>query len=190
MQHQPAVESWRKIPGFPERFEVNAQGAVRTLDHTYFRAGPTGAPIAVRRVGRVLKPTHSGEGYRTVNLGSAGVCKNVLVHRLVALAFLGPEPEGHEVNHKNGVRHDNCVKNLEWVTRSQNVAHSHLFLNRKRPRHATAVVGIDPDGARIEFDTMLAAQNIGGFNVVRVCQCVRQVGGWHKGYRWYRKDAV
>lgn len=180
-------QQWRKISGYPERFEVNAQGVVRTLAHTYFREGPSGQPIAVRRRASKLTPSRGRGGYLTVNLGTEGVCKNTLVHRLVAIAFLGPPPPLHEVNHKNGKRSDNRLENLEWVTRSQNVAHSHRELSRKIPSHTTPVVGINDHGERVEFESMLAAQQQGGFNVSRVCQCVKAPGSKHKGFRWYRK---
>jgi transposase len=47
------------------------------------------------------------------------------LHALVALAFLGPRPtDKHEVNHLNGVKTDNTVENLQWVTRSENIKHA------------------------------------------------------------------
>ncbi len=56
-----------------------------------------------------------------------------MVHRLVALAFLGPPPTpAHEVNHKNGIRSDSRVENLEWVTHLENINHSYDVLGRKR----------------------------------------------------------
>lgn len=46
------------------------------------------------------------------------------VHVLVAEAFFGPPPEGHEVNHKNGDKADNRLENLEYVTKQENYWHS------------------------------------------------------------------
>lgn len=54
--------------------------------------------------------------------------ENVLVHRLVANTFLGNAPCGHEVNHKDGNKQNNCVENLEWVTKSENQRHRYLKL--------------------------------------------------------------
>jgi hypothetical protein len=65
-------------------------------------------------------------GYMTCSvwLGSHG--RTRLVHRLVAEAFLGPCPEGHEVNHRNLDKGDNRPANLQYVTRSYHLLHRAL----------------------------------------------------------------
>jgi len=65
-----------------------------------------------------------GKGYVRISHGPS-------VHRQVALLFL-PEPLEYkkEVNHKNGIRNDNKVENLEWVSSSENAIHSHRTLQR------------------------------------------------------------
>lgn len=49
-----------------------------------------------------------------------GIRQHFYVHRLVCEAFHGPPPLGHEVDHKNEVKHDNRARNLEWVTSGEN----------------------------------------------------------------------
>lgn len=67
--------------------------------------------------------------YQEVTLKSEGFRKKCLVHRLIAHAFLGPPPRDDEtgeelqVNHKSGNTHDNSLRNLEYVTRSENIVH-------------------------------------------------------------------
>jgi predicted XRE-type DNA-binding protein len=56
------------------------------------------------------------------------------IHRLVVEAFIGAIPKNKEVNHKNGIRSDNEIRNLEIVSPKENVAHSFKFLNRKTIR--------------------------------------------------------
>lgn len=71
--------------------------------------------------GLILPGSKTAGGYRQIYIKG----QPWYVHRLVTEAFLGPPPSPrHEVNHKNCVRHDNRIDNLEWVTRSENVLHS------------------------------------------------------------------
>ena len=82
--------------------------------------------------GRFLKQT-SSHGYRRVFLKSEDGYQSYMVHRLVALAYV-PNPDGKPfVNHKNGIKHDNSVENLEWVTQSENVQHNYDVLGHKAP---------------------------------------------------------
>ena len=74
-------------------------------------------------VGLVLKPQRSTDGYPMVRLyHKPEKAKTVKIHRLVALAFLG-DPGSNEVNHKDGVKTNNTLGNLEYVTRTENIRH-------------------------------------------------------------------
>lgn len=97
------METWKLVN---EKYEVSTVGNVR-------------------RIGKDenINLCANNAGYFTVYIG-----KHVLVHRLVAMTFI-PNPEGKkEVNHKNGIKTDNRVENLEWVTRSENLAHRYNVL--------------------------------------------------------------
>lgn len=77
--------------------------------------------------GKRLNPPKYPTGYVVVKLYRNGGYTRVGVHRLVASAFI-PNPENKPfVNHKNGIKHDNNVSNLEWVTSHEN--HIHAALN-------------------------------------------------------------
>lgn len=72
---------------------------------------------------RMLKHRVSKLGYIVVQLRVCNKNCNRLAHVLVALAFLG-DRKGLEVNHIDGVKSNNHISNLEYVTRSQNVRHA------------------------------------------------------------------
>lgn len=117
-------EQWRNVAGF-DGYQVSDHGRVRSLD----RAVACGYGVGFQlRKGRVLKPVGL-QGYRRVGLHSCGKGKYLRVHRLVAAAFLGDSVL--QVNHKNGVRDDNRLENLEWVTQSENTQHSYDVLGNK-----------------------------------------------------------
>ena len=69
--------------------------------------------------------------YKYIKLSKYWIVKNFRVHRLVAIAFI-PNPENKpQVNHKNWIKTDNSMENLEWMTSSENHKHAFDFLWRK-----------------------------------------------------------
>ena len=94
-------------------YEVSDMGLVRRrTDHKLRGRWP---------VGRELTQTITNYGYLRVRIGK----RRIFVAALVAETFLGLRPEGHEINHKDGVKTNNKVDNLEWVTRSENIRHAY-----------------------------------------------------------------
>jgi len=81
-----------------------------------------------------LKQADHRQGYKKVSVKTANGIKNRLVHRLVLEAWVGPCPEGCVTNHKNGIKTDNRLENLEYCTQSENMAHSYGYgLSPKPP---------------------------------------------------------
>ncbi len=77
------------------------------------------------KTGREMKPAPDANGYyRTMLTNTVGKYNTVKVHRIIASAFI-PNPKRKPcVNHKNGIRTDNRVCNLEWCDVSENIKHS------------------------------------------------------------------
>lgn len=64
-------------------------------------------------------------GYKEVALSKDGKTKTVLLHRLIAIHFIENPNNFPCVNHKNGIKGDNRIENLEWCTVSQNTKHAY-----------------------------------------------------------------
>lgn len=82
--------------------------------------------VITRRDGTELKGSVNSYGYRVVSLSKNGRKKDHKVHRLLAVAFIpNPAPGIYDcINHKDGNKLNNALKNLEWCTRKQNCIHS------------------------------------------------------------------
>lgn len=74
--------------------------------------------------GRFLKQSLDHGGYPKVCLRKNNTKKNYSIHRLVAEAFIPNTNKFLQVNHKNGIKTDNRVENLEWCTAKQNINHA------------------------------------------------------------------
>lgn len=104
------MEEWQDVLGWEGVYQVSNRGRVKRIK-----------PARGTRPGRILSTSYKNAyGYPVCVLRDGDRREACLVHRLVAAVFIGPCPEGHEVNHANGVRDDNRPENLEYVTRAEN----------------------------------------------------------------------
>lgn len=114
------MEKWLPVVEWEDVYEVSNMGNVRRI-----KPG--------RNCGHILCPSQPQNQNRTeVHLADGNRHKTIRTHRLVTAAFIGPCPEGHQVNHKDGNGVNNRLDNLEYVTAAYNILHSYRVLGRRR----------------------------------------------------------
>ena len=121
---QREMEIWASVSGYEGFYEVSDHGALRRI------ATPSGRPKCA-----IVAPHIKRNGYLDYWLWLKGKVRLVQAHRLVIETFIGPIPDGLCVNHKNGVKSDNRLDNLEVVTPSENIRHGYRVLGRKPPNN-------------------------------------------------------
>lgn len=109
-------EEWKGIKGYEDLYEVSNLGRVRKLRFVNNYANKEKVFL--------VTPKPNGTGYLKVFLWRDGKSKQVLVHRLVAEAFISNPNDKQFVNHLDGVKTNNAASNLEWCTRSENMKHA------------------------------------------------------------------
>lgn len=114
------IELWRPINGCGGLYDVSNFGRIRS----WVAGGPK--PGVRSEVPRIRLQWTSREGYVCVTISNNKKRKSFLVHRLVAIAFLSFR-DGREVNHKDGVKSNNKLSNLEWSTSHENMEHASKF---------------------------------------------------------------
>ena len=94
------------IPGYPN-YSISIEGIVYNT-----------------KKNKQLKPVLSNVGYLKVTLCNNGTTKDFSLHRLIGIAFIENPNNYPMINHKNGVKSDNRLENLEWCSASQNIQHA------------------------------------------------------------------
>ena len=91
--------------------------------HEHYLISPTG-DVFNTRLNRIKKSAHDHKGYKRIRLINGSIGETKKIHRLVAEAYLPNYSNELQVNHKNCIKDDNRVENLEMVTQSENTLHA------------------------------------------------------------------
>lgn len=122
------IEIWKDVVGYEGFYKVSNMGNVKRLE--CFRKNSNSGYIQKEKILKNTKRNNKTD-YLCVSLCSFGNVKLESVHRIVAKAFLENPLNKKQVNHKNGIKSDNNVENLEWCTSQENNIHAIRVLKRK-----------------------------------------------------------
>lgn len=130
------------------------------------------------KIPKVLKPYKDRDGYYRVQITENKKRKKLLIHRLVALQYIPNLENKPEVNHINGIKTDNRVENLEWVTRSENAKHAVAHNLCKQPKRVNQYT-INGDFIK-QWNSIKEAKQVLGLknaHISQVCQGQRKTAG-------------
>lgn len=184
------MEIWKPIEGTEGIYEVSNTGKVRNIN--YRGCGYT----------RYLKISTNDWGYNYVIIKRNGKRGKQMIHRLLAEIFIPNPDEKPEVNHIDGVKTNNCIDNLEWVTKSENVQHAYdTGLNENNRKRATEhmrniqriaveknkrkIVAIDnKTGNRTNFDSIEEACSKLGVHSGNIYKVIKNKRNHTGGYKF------
>ncbi len=172
-------EIWKPVVGWESYYEVSNLGRVRSKDRVVKYSSKEGKDTTYHKKGRIISLHNHKAGYKMVTLCGEGLKKKALVHRMVAEAFL-PNPENlPQVNHRDNIKDNNKVDNLEWVTNQENATHAVSYMGTRR----TPVIGVKEDGTGIFLRSMSEGKRY-GISPSMIHHCLTGKRQHHKEYKW------
>lgn len=187
-------EIWKTVTlsGY-EHYEISNLGNVKKNKFVFINKAGTKQTIK-----EIIPKFSNSFGYNVLRLTNGKTKINYMVHRLVALAFI-PNPENKpHINHKNSIRNDNRVENLEWCTPKENAQHKikqgykqkGVSQPYEKNPNAKPIVQLSLNGDFIkEYSCVKYACELGNFNNCCISMCCSGKLKQHRGYKWkYKKD--
>lgn len=195
---------WKKcgriLSGYEGQFQVSNLGRVKGVDRVYTFYNKLIGCNDKRFVKEHIRNQYTMKGgYLKVVIKH----KNLLVHRLVATAFIPNPLNKPQVNHKNGIKTDNRVENLEWATRSENQKHRYavlkhtpnkVWLGKKgenNPR-SKPVYKINKDTGEIieRYVSLTDACSKNNVHCANIIKCIKGMYSQTGGYKWRYADEI
>ena len=158
------METWRAIAGYEGLYQVSNLGRVKSLNYNH-----TGTD-------KILKPGKNQGGYLRVGLSKDGHTKHLLVHRLVAEAFIQNQNNLETVNHKDEVKTNNVASNLEWMSRGDNKRYSANKSAKMFDKQTGELLAT--------FPSTREAERVTGINQSNISECCKGKRKSAGGYIW------
>lgn len=179
------MEEWVDIKGYEGLYQISNQGRVKSVGRYYWNVHNKSYSFFPERI---LKPYMHGKGYFRVILSNSQNQTKFLVHRLVAEAFIPNPLNLPQVNHKNEIKTDNRVENLEWCDNKYNCNYGILKKeNSKRGRRE--VLQFDLQGKYIaKYEGVKQAGEANGIRYQYISRICRGLKAPETNYLWKYSD--
>jgi len=183
-------EIWKDVVGFEDSYMVSSLGRIKSKPRSV-------SDTLGRKYIRNSKISKQNEcwSYLVVGFYRDGILYSRKVHRVVAEAFI-PNPENKpQVNHINGIKTDNALVNLEWVTPRENQLHAYRIGLQKvffawgddpslNPL-SKGVIRCDMSGNEIDrFVSQSEAARVVGAPSSNISACCRGIQNYCRGFKW------
>lgn len=158
------MEIWKNIEGYKPIYQVSNLGQVRSIER---ETNDNGGKY--KRKTKLLRQTTTKNGYKNIYLyDKDGKKRTILVHKIVALAFIGKPAPNEEIDHIDGNRGNNACENLRWVTHKVNCGNpmtkeKHANLKGEKAPYKKSIIAYDLSGKKVgEWPTItMAAEETG-----------------------------
>ncbi len=154
-------EIWRPIPNY-KSYLASSLGRIKSFSPTN----------SVNRKDKILSQHKNKRGYPCVNLQENGIKQSCRVHRLILMAFIPNPMNKKEVNHKNLIKTDNTLQNLEWATGEENILHAQLNnaipVKKERLKRLPVIKSLQYLGAKTVYAYNMNGKLIGWYGSIKI----------------------
>lgn len=176
-------EIWKDIPGYETLYQASNLGNIKSIKREHYI--PSLNKIIYVNNNKILKSAISKHGYKIVVLTRNKKRKTYKVHRLIAMTFIPKIKNKTQVNHIDGNKQNNNVKNLEWCNNSENIKHAYnnklVDITKKHKK----VNQYDLNGNFIkQWDSMKEAEEKLHICSQNISMCCRGVRNKTNNYIW------
>jgi len=176
------IEEFRAVKDYEGYYEISNLGRLKSLSRLVRCNGKLNSKMKKTKE-KIMSPVLDKDGYVDIIMQNKGMFKHGKIHRLVAFAFI-PNPKNYKyINHKNEIKDDNNVINLEWCTQKYNNSYNNGMVKRNKLKRKPIIqYDLDMNIVNNWDSTMSASRN--GFCSSNISSCLRGVTKTHKGFKW------